>query len=78
MDESVFQATFAGIKQIKSRAICQFVFEVDEQMADECLRRIGGLPRASESRFVAIARLDPTATEFPSNNGEHNGRTPEI
>jgi hypothetical protein len=64
-NESVFQATFVGIKQIKNRAVCQFILEVDETMADECLRRIGGLPRASESRFVAIARLDPLATEFP-------------
>lgn len=78
MDESVFQATFVEVKPVKSRGVFRFTFEVAEEMATECLRRLGGLPRASESRFVAIARLDPTATEFPSNHGEQHGSTPEV
>lgn len=57
MTDSVFEGCFVGVKPAKSRGVYTFHIEVDEEMADECLRRMGGLPRASESRRVAVALL---------------------
>lgn len=56
-DQSVFQGCFVGVKHVKTRGVYVFNVEVSEEMASECLRRIGGLPRASESRYVAVALL---------------------
>ncbi len=56
-NEAVFEGCFVGVKPVKSRGVYVFNIEVSEEMANECLRRIGGLPRASESRHVAVALL---------------------
>lgn len=82
MNDAVFEGCFVGVKPAKSRGVYTFHIEVDEQMADECLRRIGGLPRASESRRVAVALLESESGNAPetalrpaSTNGDADNAT---
>lgn len=57
-EKMAFTGSFVAFKHIATRNAFQFIIEVDEQMADECLRRIGGLPRGGMPRSVAVAVLD--------------------
>jgi len=63
MAEAVFQGTFAQVKPIAGRKVYQFIIEVPMERADAALKAMGGLPNPEESRWVAVARLDPKVTE---------------
>lgn len=57
-DKMVFTGDFVAFKQVRGRNSFQVIIEVDETMADEVLRRLGGLPRAGVTRPVAVAVLE--------------------
>ncbi len=61
MTRSVFQATFYDQKPLKTHGSHLFVFEVPNELADEALRILGGLPRHAKEHavWVGIARIDP-------------------
>ena len=52
-----FEGNLISVKPIASRGVYVFVVEVPEEYANECLRRIGGLPLAKQSHRVAVARI---------------------
>lgn len=47
-----------NIRNVPTRSVAQIIFEVDVQMADEVLRRLGGWPQAGLSRPCTIEVLD--------------------
>lgn len=57
MPDRSFSGDFVGVKHIKTRGVYQFIVEVQEDQAQSALEQIGGLPRASESRLVAVTSL---------------------
>lgn len=59
-----FTADFVDMRPVRSRSCYKIIMEVDEAMADECLKRLGGLPRAGQSRPVAIVALNEEKQEI--------------
>lgn len=55
----VFQATYSDFKNIKTRKVVQFIFEVPSENADRAMAILGGVSKADKEVWVAIARLDP-------------------
>lgn len=63
---SVFEASFADFKIVKTRGVAQFVFEVDLRQADAALLVLGGVPQPAAEVPVGIARLkDEPASVAP-------------
>ena len=62
---TAFRAAYADLKVVKTRQVCQFVFEVPLAEADAALEVLGGVPRPDIEVWAAIARLDPKATQSP-------------
>lgn len=56
-DEAIFKATFVDVRNIKTRKVCQFVFEVAQEQANHALECLGGLPRSDIDTWVAVARI---------------------
>jgi hypothetical protein len=63
---AAIQGTFAEVKFIKTRKVCQIVIELPIEQADAALSALGGVPRPDAERWVAVAQLDPTAVVKPS------------
>lgn len=57
MTPAATKATFSDFKVVKTRRVCQLIFEVALEGADEALRALGGLPQVADERWCAIARL---------------------
>ena len=62
---TAFRAAYADLKVVKTRQVCQFVFEVPLAEADAALEVLGGVPRPDVEVWAAIARLDPKAAQSP-------------
>lgn len=52
----MFPADFVEVKHERRRSVYKFVFEVDEENAEESLSILGGLPKEGESRPCIIVR----------------------
>jgi len=63
---AAIKGTFADFKLIKTRKLAQIVIEVPIEEADAALTALGGLPRPDSERWVAMARLDMSGTQRPS------------
>jgi len=81
MAEAMFQGTFAQVRPIAGRKVYQFIIEVPMERADAALKAMGGLPNPEESRWVAVARLDPKVTEqkpeSPAERATSRNKNPE-
>lgn len=58
-DAAAFQATYHGCREIKSRGIVQFVFEVPTEAADHAHEVLGGFSknRTGQATWCGIARI---------------------
>lgn len=62
MTDAVIQASFTDIKNVKTRGVCQLVFEIPIEAAHHALNTLG-YPMNSMDIPVAIARLIPEIKE---------------
>ena len=62
-DEAAFKAMFVKCRQDRDDAL--FMFTVPAEKATLYLDRIGGFPKPGESRWCAIARINPTKEDNP-------------
>lgn len=61
MSGDAIQGTFSDLRPVKSRGIYQIVIEIPAEAADHALAVLGGLPKATDERWVAIARIHKPA-----------------
>jgi hypothetical protein len=61
----VFRATYHDLKNVKTRGVVQLIFEVPAEEADAAMAVLGGIPKAKDERWVAIALLDKNKLEQP-------------
>jgi hypothetical protein len=61
-----FAGVFTDFKLVKTRNVAQVIVEVPIEAADHALATLGGLPRADQSPWVAIARLNCTSVNPPA------------
>lgn len=62
VDAAVIRGTFASVRPVAGRKVWQFVIEVPAEEANAALQTLGGLPSPEESRWVAVALLNPTSS----------------
>lgn len=62
-DRAIIRGTFSDFKIIRTRKVCQFIVEVPLEDGDRSLTTLGGLPVGATERWVAVALLDPKATQ---------------
>jgi hypothetical protein len=60
-----FAGVFTDFKLVKTRNVAQVIVEVPIEAADQALATLGGLPRADQSPWVAVARLNCTSVNPP-------------
>ena len=63
---AAIKGTLSDFKLVKTRKLAQLVIEIPIEEADAALAALGGVPRPDAERWVAIARLDPSAVERPA------------
>jgi hypothetical protein len=61
-----FAGVFTDFKLVKTRNVAQVIVEVPIEAADQALAALGGLPRADQSPWVAVARLNCTSVNPPA------------
>jgi hypothetical protein len=61
-----FAGVFTDFKLVKTRNVAQVIVEVPIEAADHALATLGGLPRADQSPWVAVARLNCTSVNPPA------------
>jgi hypothetical protein len=61
-----FAGVFTDFKLVKTRNVAQVIVEVPIEAADQALATLGGLPRADQSPWVAVARLNCTSVNPPA------------
>ena len=61
MTAAATRATFSDFRIVKGRKVCQLVFELPIEAADEALKALGGLPQPATERWFGIARLTEEA-----------------
>jgi hypothetical protein len=64
-----FAGVFTDFKLVKTRNVAQVIVEVPIEAADQALATLGGLPRADQSPWVAVARLNCTSVNPPQEAG---------
>lgn len=65
MTNAIFDAEYADFKNVKTRSVAQFVFEVPIEKANQIIQMIG-LPNAGEPQWFGIARLNNGADVVPA------------
>ena len=60
---TAFRAVFVKCHQVRDEVY--FTFSTPSEYGTENLRRIGGFPKPGESRWFAIAQLEPTKEDQP-------------
>jgi hypothetical protein len=58
-------ATFSDFRTVKGRKVCQLIFEVPMEAANEALQALGGVPSPVDPVWCGIARVQPKATSEP-------------
>jgi hypothetical protein len=61
-DKAATLATFSDFRTVKGRKVCQLVFEVPIESANEALQALGGVPSPVDPVWCGIARVQPKAT----------------
>lgn len=56
-EKALFEADYVKSKQVESRSVVQFIFEVDVTMANRVNEILGGFKEPGKQVRVAIARL---------------------
>ena len=64
-DIAAIKGCFSDFKIIKTRKLAQLIIEIPIEQADAALATLGGIPRSDSERWVALARLDLTASQQP-------------
>lgn len=62
MTEAVTKGTYSDLKFVKSRKVAQITVEIPIEQADDFISAFG-TPRPDKETWVALARLDGSATE---------------
>ena len=62
---AAIKGCFADFKIIKTRKLAQLIIEIPIEQADAALATLGGIPRSDSERWIALARLDLTASQQP-------------
>lgn len=62
---AAIKGQFADFKIIKTRKLAQLIIEIPIEQADAALATLGGIPRSDNERWIALARLDLTASQQP-------------
>lgn len=57
-DIAAIKATFSDFKIIRSRKVAQYIMESPLELADDCLKKLGGVPNPHQEVWVGIARLN--------------------
>lgn len=65
MNEAVFSATYSDWKLIRTRKVVQIVLEVPLEAADHAYQVVGGMPKAGEETWFAVARLKEQPIKAP-------------
>lgn len=65
MTPAATKACFSDFRIVKGRKVCQLVFELPIEAADEALQALGGLPQPATERWFGIARLTEEAARKP-------------
>src|SRR3954467_8257198 len=65
---AAIKATFGDFRLIRSRKVCQLCLEIPIEGADTALAALGGIPQPHSDRWVAVARLNGSATAPLANN----------
>jgi hypothetical protein len=65
MTKAATLATFSDFRTVKGRKVCQLVFEVPIESANEALQALGGVPSPVDPVWCGIARVQPKAASEP-------------
>lgn len=61
--KAAFQATYSDWKLIRTRKVVQIVLEIPVEQLDAAYSVLGGMPNTAAETWVAVARLNESATE---------------
>jgi hypothetical protein len=75
---AMFQATYSDFKNVKTRGVVQFVFEVPHNEAKHAFDVLGGPAEAAKEVWVVIARLAPEAVKRPPERAEGPKKGPTL
>jgi hypothetical protein len=64
-DKAATLATFSDFRTVKGRKVCQLIFEVPMEAANEALQALGGVPSPVDPVWCGIARVQPKAVSEP-------------
>jgi hypothetical protein len=73
-EHCIIKADFASFRPVQGRKVLQLVLEVAIEEGDDALKKLGGMPRPGESRWCAIALLEPEAAKA---EGQAEGGSPK-
>ena len=76
MNKPAFSASYADWKLIKTRRCIQIVLEIPLEKENEAYTVLGGMPRAGEETWCAVARLDLTTAQQPKENAHKQTSEP--
>ena len=62
---TAFRASYADLKIVKTRGVCQVVLEIPLEQADAAIKLLGGVPRPDREVWVGVARLAEEAAPEP-------------
>jgi hypothetical protein len=65
MTKAATLATFSDFRTVKGRKVCQLIFEVPMEAANEALQALGGVPSPVDPVWCGIARVQPKAVSEP-------------
>jgi hypothetical protein len=74
MTKAATLATFSDFRTVKGRKVCQLIFEVPMEAANEALQALGGVPSPVDPVWCGIARVQPKATSEPLKAVERDPR----
>ena len=57
MSAAAISGTFADIRPVKTRSVCQLIIEIPIEQANQALAVLGGMPIPGQEAHVALARL---------------------
>ena len=63
---AVVAGTFVDLRMLRSRGVAVMTIEFPGEQYNHVLAALGGMPAPSESRWVAVALLDPNASLPPA------------
>ena len=78
MTAAAIAGTFADLRTVKTRGICQLVIELPIEQADHALEMLGGVPQPGKEKWVGVARLQEPPRSVHVSSGEVGHTGPDL